>query len=134
MTITDVKQMNSLALAYIGDAVYELYVRDYLIKEGQVKPNQLHQKAITFVSGNAQSEVVRYWLENNSLSTEEERVVKRGRNAKSSSIPKNINVQAYRYSTGFEALLGFLYLSKNEERLAEILTAAVQFIEKKSQD
>src|SRR5690625_3647821 len=115
----DVKQMKSLALAYLGDAVYELHVREFLIFTGQVHPNQLHQEAIKFVSGKAQAQVILHWLKTDFLTDEEKSVVKRGRNAKSSSVPKNIDVQTYRYSTGFEALIGYHYLLKNEERLNE---------------
>src|SRR5699024_11259686 len=81
----DVKQMKSLALAYAGDAVYELHVREHLLETGQVKPNQLHQKAITFVSGKAQAAVILHWLHTDCLSEEERRIVARGRNAKSGS-------------------------------------------------
>lgn len=123
----DVKRLKSLALAYIGDAVYELYVREYLIRLGNVKPNQLHQQAITFVSGKAQAAVVSHWLETHFLTEEEEAVVRRGRNAKSQSIPKNVSVQTYRYSTGFEALIGYHYLLKNETRLYELLDQAITF-------
>ena len=126
----EVKQMKSLALAYMGDAVYEVYVREHLLKTGQVKPHLLHQQAVKFVSGKGQAAVVLNWLDQGELSFEEERVVARGRNAKSGSIPKNISVQTYRYSTGFEALLGYHYLLKEEERLIELMQAAVQFIEK----
>ncbi|AIF42029.1 Mini-ribonuclease 3 [Virgibacillus sp. SK37] len=125
----DVKQMKSLALAYMGDAVYEVYIREHLLKEGQVKPQQLHKQAIKFVSGKAQAQVVLYWLESGMLSEEEERVVARGRNAKSGSIPKNISVQAYRYSTAFEALLGYHYLLNHQDRLNELMEKAVHFLE-----
>ncbi|WP_077356232.1 Mini-ribonuclease 3 [Virgibacillus halodenitrificans] len=125
----DVKQMKSLALAYMGDAIYEVYIREHLLKKGQVKPQQLHKQAIQFVSGKAQAQVVLYWLESGSLSEEEERIVARGRNAKSGSIPKNISVQTYRYSTAFEALLGYHYLLNNQDRLNELMEKAVLFLE-----
>jgi len=124
--------MNSLALAYMGDAIYEVYVRGHLLNMGQVKPNQLHQRAVSYVAGKAQATVILHWLESEFLTAEEEKVVKRGRNAKSGSIPKNISVQTYRYSTAFEALIGFHYLLKHEERLNELLQAAIQFIEEGS--
>lgn len=126
----DVKQMKSLALAYMGDAVYEVYIREHLLEEGQVKPHLLHQQAVKFVSGKGQAAVLLNWLESDTLSDEEERIVKRGRNAKSGSIPKNISIQTYRYSTGFETLLGHHYLLKNETRLNELMQDAVAFIEK----
>lgn len=131
MTI-DVKQMKSLALAYIGDAVYELHIRNHLLRSGYVKPDHLHQQAITFVSGKSQAAVVRHWMKTNYLTDEEERVVKRGRNAKSGSVPKNTSVQIYRYSTGFEALIGYHYLLDNEERLQQLLRNAANFVEERN--
>lgn len=132
MMSLDVKQMKSLALAYIGDAVYELHVRDHLLQTGQVKPNHLHQQAVTFVSGKAQAKVIRHWLEADMLSVEEAGVVRRGRNAKANSVPKHTSVQTYRYSTAFEALIGYHYLQANKERLTLLLTKAVQFIEEQN--
>jgi len=130
----DFKQLNGLTLAYVGDAVFELYIRRHLVQSGQVKPNQLHQKAVMFVSGKAQAMIISHWLEMNFLSEEEKRIFGRGRNAKSASIPKHTNVQAYRYSTGFEALIGYHYLLNNEERLNDLLKAAVRFIERNDSD
>ncbi len=112
MKDSDVRQMKSLALAYIGDAIYEVYVRELLLERGTIKPNQLHQEAIQYVSGKSQAKVILHWLEDNLLTEEESKVVVRGRNAKSGSTPKNINVQTYRYSTAFEALIGYHYLLK----------------------
>ncbi|WP_254844026.1 Mini-ribonuclease 3 [Virgibacillus dokdonensis] len=126
----DVKQLKSLALAYMGDAVYELYVREHLLQQGQVKPQQLHQQAIRYVSGKAQATVVRHWLKVDKLTAEEVRVVTRGRNAKSGSIPKNIRVQTYRYSTAFEALIGYLYLGNDKERLEQLIEEAIQLTER----
>ncbi|WP_040985132.1 Mini-ribonuclease 3 [Oceanobacillus jeddahense] len=129
MKASDVKQMKSLALAYIGDAIYEVYVRELLLERGTIKPNQLHQAAIRYVSGKSQAKVILHWLEQDAFLTEEEsRVVIRGRNAKSGSIPKNINVQTYRYSTAFEALIGYHYLLKNEQRLQELMSKAIDFL------
>ncbi|GGA88469.1 Mini-ribonuclease 3 [Ornithinibacillus halotolerans] len=125
----DIKQMKSLALAYMGDAIYEVYVREHLLKKGTVKPNQLHQEAITFVSAKAQSSVLLDWLERDILDDEEKSIVSRGRNAKSGSVPRNTSVQTYRYSTAFEALIGFHYLSSNNVRLEELINLAIQFLE-----
>jgi len=126
------KQLNGLALAYIGDAVYELHVREFLMQDGQADPNKLHRQAVTYVSAKAQADVVWYWQENGFLSEEEERILKRGRNAKSRSTPKNMSVHVYRYSTGFEALIGYHYLLKNEERLEELLASAIQVLTERS--
>lgn len=128
----DPKQLKSLALAYMGDAVYEVRVREHLIQSGQVKPNNLHKQAIAFVSAKGQARIILHWLETNLLSDEEERIVGRGRNAKSGSIPKNTSVQTYRYSTAFEALIGYHYLQKNEQRLEELLDRAIHFINERS--
>src|SRR5690625_5887961 len=108
MTI-DVKQMKSLALAYIGDAVYELHIRNHLLRSGYVKPDHLHQQAITFVSGKSQATVVQHWMQANYLTDEEERVVKRGRNSKSGSVSKNTSILTLRYITVFESLISYYY-------------------------
>ncbi|WP_077605141.1 Mini-ribonuclease 3 [Oceanobacillus sojae] len=132
MKDSDVRQMKSLALAYIGDAIYEVYVRELLLERGTIKPNQLHQEAIRYVSGKSQAKVILHWLDGNLLTEEESKVVIRGRNAKSGSTPKNISIQTYRYSTAFEALIGYHYLLKNEQRLQELMTKAVEFLEEGS--
>ncbi len=127
----EVKHMKSLALAYMGDSVYELHVRRYLLKKGEVKPNQLHKAAVRFVSAKSQAQVVQAWQEESLLTEEEESVLRRGRNAKSGSVPKNTDVQTYRYSTAFEAVLGYHYLSGHEDRLEELITSAIQHVEKR---
>ncbi|PAE14819.1 ribonuclease III [Virgibacillus sp. 7505] len=129
----DVKQMKSLALAYMGDAVYEIYVRRHLLQKGEVKPNHLHQAAVTFVSAKSQAKVIRDWLEQDMLSEGEQAVFRRGRNAKSGTVPKNTDVQTYRYSTGFEALIGYHYLLEDTERLETLIQAAIKHVEERSQ-
>ncbi|MCT2536622.1 Mini-ribonuclease 3 [Aquibacillus koreensis] len=126
----DVKQMKSLALAYIGDAIYEIYVREHIVQKGNLKVNDLHRLAIQFVSGKSQAKVILHWLRLEILTEEEQSVVRRGRNAKSGSVPKNTDVQTYRYSTGFEALLGYLYLDGRKERLDELIEKAINYVEK----
>jgi ribonuclease III family protein len=125
----DVKMLNSLALAYMGDAVYEMYVRHHLIQTGAVKPHLLHKQATAFVSAKAQNRVIHSFLENDCLTEEELAVVRRGRNAKSGTVPKNTDVQTYRYSTAFEALIGYLYLLKRQQRMEELIHQSIQFIE-----
>ncbi|UFT99476.1 Mini-ribonuclease 3 [Radiobacillus kanasensis] len=125
----DVKQMKSLTLAYMGDAIYEIYVRHHLIQSGKVKPNHLHQLAVSFVSAKSQARVILDWLERGDLTEEEEAVVRRGRNAKSGTVPKNTDVQTYRYSTAFEALLGYLYLLDETDRLETLIERAIQYVE-----
>ena len=124
-------ELNSLALAYMGDAVYEKYIRHHLLLKGAVKPNLLHRAATKFVSAKAQSKVIHSLLEDGVLSEEEQGVVRRGRNAKSGSVPKNTDVQTYRYSTAFEALIGYLFLSERKERMEELIAQAIDLIEEK---
>ncbi|TCS81568.1 ribonuclease-3 family protein [Tepidibacillus fermentans] len=121
------KEMNALNLAYIGDAVYEMYIRHFLVLQGG-KPNVLHKKAIQFVSAKAQAQILHYLLPN--LTEEEKEIVKRGRNTKSNTSPKNADIVDYRHSTAFEALIGYLYLSDNKERMDSLIQEAIAFIER----
>lgn len=125
----DVKQLNALALAYMGDAVLERRIREHLLFAGRVKPNTLHKEATKYVSAKAQSAVVLRMLEEKFLTEEEIAVFKRGRNAKSGTVPKNTDVQTYRNSSGFEAVLGSLFLSQEEDRANEIIDYFIEIIE-----
>lgn len=127
----DVKQLNSLALAYMGDAVFESYVREDLLQNGNVRPHQLHKEATKYVSAKAQATIIHYFLDEKLLTDDEVAVVMRGRNAKSGTIPKNTDVQTYRYGTAFEALIGYLYLLKEQERLDELVQLALELIKGK---
>ncbi|RIW30009.1 ribonuclease III [Bacillus salacetis] len=122
----DAKQMNALALAYMGDAVYETYVRQFLLQSGRVKPNQLHRAATGYVSAKAQAAALKEITDLEILSEEEMAVVRRGRNAKSGTIPKNTDVQTYRYSTAFEALIGYLFLQNRKDRLEELIQKTLE--------
>lgn len=119
------RQLNGLALAYMGDAVYEQRVRYELLKQGAVRPNRLHKAATTYVSAKAQAAVLFQMGEQGVLTEEEQAIVRRGRNAKSHTTPKNTDVATYRNATGFEALLGYLYLTNKHERLEELLKLAL---------
>lgn len=125
----DEKQLNSLALAYMGDAVFEKYVRLHLLESGKVRPHKLHKEATRFVSAKAQSRIIHDFMDKGILTEEETAVVKRGRNAKSGTVPKNTDVQTYRYSTAFEALIGYLFLAGRNERLEELIQAAFLIVE-----
>ncbi|OLS35010.1 Mini-ribonuclease 3 [Bacillus sp. MRMR6] len=127
----DAKQLNSLALAYMGDAVYETYVRRHLLQSGRVKPNHLHREGTRYVSAKAQCQVLFKMMDEQLLTGEELAVVMRGRNAKSGTVPKNTDVQTYRYSTAFEALMGYLHLTDKEERLEELILKSFSFVEEK---
>ncbi|WP_342567286.1 Mini-ribonuclease 3 [Psychrobacillus sp. FSL K6-4046] len=127
--LSDVKQLNSLALAYLGDAVFEQVVREHLIRSGRVRPNILHKEATKYVSAKAQATIVKEMLNTNFLTEEEEAVLRRGRNAKSGTVPKNTDVLTYHYSTAFEAVIGSLYLSEQADRLQEVLRFSIEFID-----
>lgn len=118
---SDVHSISSLALAYMGDAVIELHVREALIRSGGGRPHLLHLQATHYVSAKAQSAFIHELLEEDFLTKEEERIFKRGRNAKSHSVPKNTDVQTYNCSTGFEALIGYLYLIGNQARVKQLM-------------
>ena len=116
-------EYNSLVLAYIGDTLYDLYVRTRLISENEnMLAHKLHVQAIKFVKAHGQSEAVKY-IEP-VLTEQELAAYKRGRNSKSFTVPKNADVGEYRRATGFEALLGWLYVSKEQDRLEEIMKLA----------
>lgn len=125
----DVKQLNALALAYMGDAVYEQAVREHLLRSGRVRPNVLHQEATRYVSAKAQAAILQIMLQETFLTEEEQAVMRRGRNAKSGSVPKNTDVQTYRSSSGFEAVLGYLYLMKKEDRVSCLIERAIEIID-----
>ena len=125
----DVKQLNALALAYMGDAVLEQRIREHLLIMGRVKPNTLHKEATKYVSAKAQANVVHQMMDENFLTEEELAVFRRGRNAKSGSVPKNTDVRTYRNSSGFEAVLGYLFLLHQHDRANDIITRAIEIIE-----
>ncbi|HJF30314.1 MAG TPA: Mini-ribonuclease 3 [Sporosarcina psychrophila] len=125
----DVKQIKALALAYMGDAVYEQAIREHLLRSGRVKPNVLHREATHYVSAKSQAATLKMMQESGFLTEEEAAVMRRGRNAKSGSVPKNTDVVTYNYSSGFEAVIGYLHLLGREERVKEIIDESIRFIE-----
>ncbi|MER2089281.1 MAG: Mini-ribonuclease 3 [Sporosarcina sp.] len=125
----DVKQIKALALAYMGDAVYEQAIREHLLRSGRVKPNVLHREATHYVSAKSQASTLKMMQETGFLTEEEEAVMRRGRNAKSGSVPKNTDVVTYNYSSGFEAVIGYLHLLGRTERVQEIIGESIRFIE-----
>jgi len=113
-----------LVLAYIGDAVYELYIRTLLLSKGNAPVHKLHKKSVDYVKAKAQSDIIHKMMEQ--LDAEEQDIVRRGRNAKSGTIPKNADVTEYRYATGVETLLGYLYIKQDYSRLLELLKISVE--------
>lgn len=125
----DPKLISPLGLAYIGDAVYEIYIRSYVLRGGNTTVNKLHKSATKYVSARAQSEIIHALCD--ILTPEEEAVYKRGRNAHSKTSAKNADIVDYRQATGFEALIGYLFISENYDRIKEIVSLAVEVIDKK---
>ena len=115
----DINLLSPLTWAYIGDAVYELYVRTNLVNKTKLKPNKLHIESIKYVKAKAQAELLKKLAD--ILTEEEKEIVRRARNAENHHLPKNADPQDYMYSTAFEGLIGFLYLTKQDARLKEIL-------------
>ncbi len=115
--------MNALVLAYLGDSVYELYIREYLIQKGIVKVKELQKECIQYVSAKNQTKILEKIQP--MLTEEEEQIVKHGRNAKSHKAPKNTDILTYKYATGFETLIGYLYMN-NQKRLEEIINKVLE--------
>lgn len=116
-------QLHPLVLAYMGDAVYEVFIRQYLISQKNLKPNHMQKQSIRFVSAKAQAQVLEKMTP--FLTEEEQDVVRRGRNAKSGSVPKNTDAVVYRHSTAFETLLGYLFYQKRFDRLYALMAMTV---------
>ncbi|CYV87167.1 Mini-ribonuclease 3 [Streptococcus suis] len=125
----DVNLINGIALAFEGDAVYSMYIRRHLIFKGLTKPNQLHGEANKYVSAKAQASLISALLEAQLLTEKEEEIYKRGRNANSHTKAKNADVVTYRMSTGFEAVLGYLHMTEQMERLDELVGWCIDFVE-----
>lgn len=119
----DIMMLSPLKLAYIGDAVYELLIRTYLL-DRDLNVNQLHKTTVKFVKAKAQSELI-HKVEP-ILTDKEKQYVKKGRNTKSNSSPKNADILDYKYATGFECLFGYLYLSNQDFRLIEIFNSMME--------
>ena len=120
------REVSPLSLAYIGDAVYEVYIRTYIMKDTNMPVNKLHKAATSYVKAKAQSDIVMALADK--LTEEETAVYKRGRNAHSYTSAKNADIVDYRRATGFEALIGYLYLSGEKERLEEIVKMGIEYI------
>ena len=115
----DYSNINVITLAYLGDSVYEVYIRESLIKKAVVKVDKLQKEAVNYVSAKSQNRILNDLINKNILTDEEKEIIKRGRNYKRNSHPKNTDIITYKISTGFETLIGYLYLN-NKDRLKEI--------------
>lgn len=120
----DLRTYSPLALAYIGDGIYDLVIRTLVVRHGNCQPNKLHKRTSTLVKASAQAAMIDRIQE--SLTEEEAAVYKRGRNAKSYTMAKNATMKDYRKATGFEALMGYLYLKGEMERLVALVKEGLE--------
>jgi ribonuclease-3 family protein len=123
----DYRNYNSIALAFMGDAVYERFIRERLVRSGSVGADRMHREAVRYVKAAAQETALRAMLED--LSEDEALVVRRARNHRITSKPKNADPLTYKMATAFEALLGYLYLSGQAERLSDVMEKSARIIE-----
>ncbi len=119
----DIKMLSPLVWAYVGDSVYELFIRTHLVNSSNAKPHKLHLESIKYVKAKAQADILKRISDN--LTEEEKDIVRRGRNTENHHIAKNADIADYTQSTAFEALIGYLYLSKQDKRLKEILDMCI---------
>ena len=119
----EINLMSPLVWAYVGDAVYELYIRTHLVDTTKLNPHRLHIESIKYVKAAAQANKLKELMDD--LTEEEQDIVRRTRNTGNHHLPKNSNVTEYMYATAFEGLIGYLYLTKQEERLDAILKKCI---------
>ena len=122
--INDAKLLSPLVWAYVGDSVYELFVRTKLTNNSNAKPHKLHIESIKYVKAQAQADILKRIQDN--LTEDEKDIVRRGRNTENHHVAKNANIADYSQSTGFEALIGYLYLTKQDDRLEEVLNMCIK--------
>lgn len=116
----DYRSYPALTLAYIGDCIYDLVIRTVVIHKSHKQVNDLHKKATRYVKAETQAIMIQGLMDNDILTEEERSVYKRGRNTKSHTVAKNASVAAYRKATGFEAVFGYLYVTRQMERILEL--------------
>jgi len=120
---TEVNLMSPLVWAYVGDSVYEVFIRTHLVETTKLKPHKLHIEAIKYVKAKAQAEMIEKLQD--ILTDKEKEIVRRTRNTENHQVNKNANPTDYMYATAFEGLIGYLYLSGQKERLNEILNKCI---------
>lgn len=121
----EINMMSPLTWAYVGDSVYELYIRTYLSNTTNFNPHKMHINSIKYVSAEAQANILR----NLDLTDEEKEIVKRGRNVQNHHLPKHATAEQYMYSTAFESLIGYLFLNNKTDRLKKILQESIERVE-----
>jgi ribonuclease-3 family protein len=129
MTKTELNRINTTSLAYLGDAVYEVIVREMILAKYPLDAGKAHRHAVKYVSAGGQAKAARAMIEAGFLTEEEEHLLKRARNHRTMSRPQHADPKDYKYATGFEALLGYLHLAGEKDRIAEIASEAFRIIE-----
>ena len=129
MTKAEISRLNTTTLAYLGDAVFELIVREKIVREKPGDAGRAHHTAVRYVSAAGQARAAKAMVNSGFLSDEELAIYKRARNHRAMSRPQHADPREYKIATGFEALLGFLYLSDERERLREIAAEAVRIVD-----
>ena len=130
MELKEVKKINTTALAYMGDAVYEVYVRKHVMEHGAVYVDKLHKKGIKYAKALNQAKAIKTMFDQ--LSEEEKSLVKRARNRKVATKAKNADIVSYKWATAFEALVGYLYLLGDINRMEDIIRTAMEVIDEQS--
>lgn len=121
--LEEINLLSPLTWAYVGDSVYELYIRCHLVNNSKLKPHKLHVESITYVKAKAQADILKKITDE--LTDEEKEIVRRTRNTQNHHLPKNADPEDYMYATAFEGLIGYLYLTRKDERLNEILKKCI---------
>ncbi len=119
------KDKNVLTLAYLGDSIYEIYVREFLIKKGIVKVNDLQKNAVNYVSAKKQCAFIKELIDKDFFNETELELIHRARNHKGCSHPKNTDIVTYKYATAMEAVIGYLYLDNQKSRIDEIMNYVI---------
>lgn len=123
----EILMMSPLTWAYVGDSVYEQYIRTYLVNTTNLNPHKMHINSIKFVKAGAQANILKKLIEE-ILNDDEKDIVRRGRNTQNHHLPKHASVEEYMYSTAFEGLIGYLYLTKQNNRLKIILEKCIEYV------
>jgi ribonuclease-3 family protein len=131
MTKQEINKMNTSTLAYLGDAVFEVIVREKIVSERPGDAGRAHHTAVRYVSAAGQAQAARAMIAEGFLTEEEEQIYKRARNHRAMSRPQHADPKEYKIATGFEALLGYLYLTDDRQRLREIAAEAVRIVDSK---
>lgn len=127
--VNEASLYNPLTLAYLGDAVLDLHVRNYIVREKNKKPNELHRQSTFFVSAKSQAQTFDTLVDEGYFTEQEKEILMRGRNAKSHTRAKNTDVISYKKSTALEAVIGYLHLNNETERLQTLLDKIITLCE-----